>query len=160
LTGGLRLDNHEIYGSYWNPRLYAVYNLTDNLTLKGGIAKAFRAPSIREVSPGFGTLTQGGASIMYGNRDLKPETSVTEEIGIIYNNDRGFSASATLFNTDFKNKLTSYDIGTKDPVTGLNTFIYDNVGEANIRGVELATQIPVNDKWRVSANYTFTDSRR
>lgn len=58
---------------------------------------------------------------MYGNRDLKPETSVTEEIGIIYNNDRGFSASATLFNTDFKNKLTSYDIGTKDPVTGLNT---------------------------------------
>lgn len=160
LTGGLRLDNHEIYGSYWNPRLYAVYNLTDNLTLKGGIAKAFRAPSIREVSPGFGTLTQGGASIMYGNRDLKPETSVTEEIGIIYSNDSGFSASATLFNTDFKNKLTSYDIGTKDPVTGLNTFIYDNVGEANIRGVELATQIPVYDKWHVSANYTFTDSRR
>lgn len=54
---------------------------------------------------------------MYGNRDLKPETSVTEEIGIIYSNDSGFSASATLFNTDFKNKLTSYDIGTKDPVT-------------------------------------------
>lgn len=97
---------------------------------------------------------------MYGNRDLKPETSVTEEIGIIYSNDSGFSASATLFNTDFKNKLTSYDIGTKDPVTGLNTFIYDNVGEANIRGVELATQIPVYDKWHVSANYTFTDSRR
>lgn len=56
--------------------------------------------------------------------------------------------------------MTSYDIGTKDPVTGLNTFIYDNVGEANIRGVELATQIPVYDKWHVSANYTFTDSRR
>lgn len=74
---------------------------------------------------------------MYGNRDLKPETSVTEEIGIIYSNDSGFSASATLFNTDFKNKLTSYDIGTKDPVTGLNTFIYDNVGEANIRGWSL-----------------------
>lgn len=161
LTGGLRMDDHEFYGKHWNPRAYAVYKLTDEITIKGGVAKAFRAPTLRELSPSFGTSTQGGAAIMYGNRDLKPETSVTEELGIAYDHESGFSASATLFNTEFKNKLTSYQVaGQTDPLTGLNMFIYDNVGKANIRGVEMASRIPVADKWNLNLNYTFTDSER
>lgn len=160
LTGGVRLDNHQYYGNHWNPRIYAVYHLSDTVTLKGGIAKAFRAPSIREISPRFGTLTQGGASIIYGSRNLKPETSVTEELAIAYDGNSGLTASATIFNTDFKNKLTSYDTDTRDPVTGLNTFIFDNVGSANIRGLELDTSIPVAEQWKLLANYTYTDSKR
>lgn len=161
LTGGLRMDDHEFYGKHWNPRAYAVYKLTDEITIKGGVAKAFRAPSLRELSPNFGTSTQGGAAIMYGNRDLKPETSVTEELGIAYDHESGFSASATLFNTEFKNKLTSYQVaGETDPLTGLNMFIYDNVGKANIRGIEMATRIPLAQDWNLSMNYTFTDSER
>ena len=161
LTGGLRMDDHEFYGKHWNPRAYAVYKLTDEITIKGGVAKAFRAPSLRELSPNFGTSTQGGEAIMYGNRDLKPETSVTEELGIAYDHESGFSASATLFNTEFKNKLTSYQVaGETDPLTGLNMFIYDNVGKANIRGVEMATRIPVAQDWNLGMNYTFTDSER
>ncbi|MGJ7064599.1 TonB-dependent receptor [Morganella morganii] len=161
LTGGLRMDDHEFYGKHWNPRAYAVYKLTDEITIKGGVAKAFRAPTLRELSPSFGTSTQGGAAIMYGNRDLKPETSVTEELGIAYDHESGFSASATLFNTEFKNKLTSYQLaGQTDPLTGLNMFIYDNVGKANIRGVEMASRIPVAEKWNLNLNYTFTDSER
>lgn len=161
LTGGLRMDDHEFYGKHWNPRAYAVYKLTDEITIKGGVAKAFRAPTLRELSPNFGTSTQGGAAIMYGNSDLKPETSVTEELGIAYDHESGFSASATLFNTEFKNKLTSYQVaGQTDPLTGLNMFIYDNVGKANIRGVEMASRIPVAEKWNLNLNYTFTDSER
>ncbi|MCP5821666.1 TonB-dependent receptor, partial [Klebsiella pneumoniae] len=48
LTGGLRMDDHEFYGKHWNPRAYAVYKLTDEITIKGGVAKAFRAPTLRE----------------------------------------------------------------------------------------------------------------
>lgn len=160
ITGGLRLDNHEFYGTHWNPRVYTVYHLTDSVTVKGGIARAFRAPSLREMSPHFGTLTQGGRSIMYGNRDLKPETSVSEELSIIYDGEQGYTASATIFNTNFKNKLTSYDVNMKDPHTGLNTFVYDNVGKANIRGVELAGTAALSEDWKLTTNYTFTDSRR
>ncbi|MEY1424138.1 TonB-dependent receptor [Morganella morganii] len=161
LTGGLRMNDHEFYGKHWNPRAYAVYKLTDEITIKGGVAKAFRAPTLRELSPNFGTSTQGGNAVMYGNRDLKPETSVTEELGIAYDHESGFSVSATLFNTEFKNKLTSYQDGTeKDPITGLNKFVYDNVGKANIRGVEMASRIPVAEKWNLNLNYTFTDSER
>ncbi|EPL6454627.1 MULTISPECIES: TonB-dependent receptor domain-containing protein [Providencia] len=160
LTGGLRLDHHETYGNHWNPRGYAVYYLTDEITIKGGVSSAFRAPTLREVSKGYGTSTEGGNGIIYGNPDLKPEKSVSEEISIAYNHESGFDASLTLFNTDFKNKLTSYNTGNPDPLSNLNLYTYDNVGKANVKGVEVATGIPIAKDWKLSANYTYTDSER
>ncbi|HBO23423.1 MAG TPA: TonB-dependent receptor [Providencia sp.] len=160
LTGGLRLDHHETYGNHWNPRGYAVYYLTDEITIKGGVSQAFRAPTLREVSSGYGTSTEGGNGIIYGNPDLKPEKSLSEEISIAYNHESGFDASLTFFNTDFKNKLTSYYTGDADPITNLNLYTYDNVGKANIKGVEVATGIPLAQDWKLSLNYTYTDSER
>lgn len=160
LTGGLRLDHHEAYGNHWNPRGYAVYYLTDEITIKGGVSSAFRAPTLREVSKGYGTSTEGGNGIIYGNPDLKPEKSVSEEISIAYNHESGFDASLTLFNTDFKNKLTSYNTGNPDPLSNLNLYTYDNVGKANVKGVEVATGIPIAKDWKLSMNYTYTDSER
>lgn len=160
LTGGLRLDHHESYGNHWNPRGYAVYYLTDEITIKGGVSSAFRAPTLREVSKGYGTSTEGGNGIIYGNPNLKPEKSVSEEISIAYNHESGFDASLTFFNTDFKNKLTSYRTDGTDPLTGLKLYTYDNVGKANIKGIEVATGIPIAKDWKFSANYTYTDSER
>lgn len=160
LTAGVRLDDHEHYGHYWNPRGYLVYSLTDNITLRGGIAKAFRSPTLRQTSPSYGMSTQGGAAIMYGDPDLKPETSVTQEIGIAYDHESGFNAGVTLFNTDFKNKITNYSTGGKDPITGLNLFVYDNVGKANIKGVEFSSSMPLAETVKLSANYTYLHSKR
>ncbi|MBG5883601.1 TonB-dependent receptor [Providencia alcalifaciens] len=161
LTGGLRLDHHETYGNHWNPRGYAIYHLTDEITIKGGVSQAFRAPTLREISKGYGTSTEGGKGIIYGNPDLKPEKSLSEEIGIAYDHESGFNASLTLFNTDFKNKLTSYSLNKSDPAhSNLTLYTYDNVGEANIKGVEVATGIPIAQDWKLSLNYTYTDSER
>lgn len=160
LTGGLRLDHHEYYGNHLNPRGYAIYHLTDEITLKGGVSQAFRAPTLREISPTYGTSTGGGAGIIYGNRDLKPEKSLNEEIGIAYDHASGFSASLTLYNTDFKNKLTSYSLDETDSATGLELYKYANVGKANIKGVEVATNIPLATDWNLSMNYSYTDSKR
>lgn len=38
-----------------------------------GVSSAFRAPTLREVSANYGTSTERGAGIIYGNPDLKPE---------------------------------------------------------------------------------------
>lgn len=160
LTGGIRLDDHEYYGNHWNPRAYAVYHLTDEFTLKGGIAKAFKAPSLREISPEYGTSTEKGRAIMYGNRDLKPETSVSEEIGVGYDNGDGITANLTFFNTEFKDKLTNYDTGEIDPITGLKLYEYNNVGKANIKGIETSIAFPIAQAWRMSANYTYINSKR
>ena len=78
LTLGSRLDHHEKYGSHWSPRVYAVYHINDNFSLKGGVSKAFKAPSIREISESYVTSTEAGAGVIYGNKNLKPETSLNE----------------------------------------------------------------------------------
>lgn len=160
LTLGSRLDHHEKYGSHWSPRAYAVYHLNDNFSLKGGIGKAFKAPSIREVSESYALDTEKGAAVIYGNRNLKPETSVNEEIALVYTNDNGYNASVTLFNTDFKNKLVSHDTGAMDPITKKQLYEYANVGRANIKGVELTSHIPFNEHWSADLSYTYQHSKR
>lgn len=160
LTLGARLDHHEKYGSHWSPKAYLVYHLNDGWTLKGGVAKAFKAPSLREVSESYVTSTQRGAGVIYGNPNLKPETSLNEEVAFAYNHSSGFGTTLTLFNTDFKNKLTSYATGTIDPLSGANLYIYNNVGKAYIRGVELASHIPLHEKLALDLTYTYQHSKR
>ena len=160
LTLGSRFDQHEKYGTHWNPRAYAVYHLNDNFTLKGGVAKAFKAPSIREISESYVTSTEAGAGVIYGNKNLKPETSVNQEIALAYSNDNGYNASLTLFNTNFKNKLTSHYTGTADSATGAKLYEYANVGRANVKGVEIAAHIPFNEHWNTDFSYTYQHSKR
>lgn len=160
LTLGARLDHHQTYGSHWNPRTYLVYHLNRAFTLKGGVAKAFKAPGIRESSAGYVTSTQNGAGVIYGNPNLKPETSVNQEIGFSYAHLSGLNVALTLFNTDFKNKLTSYGLGVTDPITGANLYEYSNIGKANIKGIEFTAHLPFNPQWSLDLSYTYQHSKR
>lgn len=166
LTGGLRVDNSDLYDAHWSPRLYAVYKLTDLWTLRGGVASGFKAPTLRQTTKGY-CMTSGRVNTglrpgsLCGNPNLKPEESVTEEIGIRYDGSKGESFSFTVFNNDFKNKVTSYDTGKPDPLyKGYNIYIYDNIDKAVIRGVEMAGSWPINSEWKISGNYTYTHSSR
>ena len=159
LTLGSRFDHHQKFGSHWNPRAYLVYHLDDNFSLKGGVAKAFRAPSIREISEGYVTSTERGAGVIYGNPNLKPETSVNEELSLVYTRD-DWNATFTLFNTDFKNKLTSHNTGTIDPLTNVRLYQYSNVGRANIKGAEMSAHLAFNERWAMDLAYTYQHSKR
>ncbi len=159
LTLGSRFDHHEKFGTHWNPRIYGVYHINDQFSLKGGVAKAFRAPSIRELSESYITSTERGAGVIYGNPNLKPETSINEELSLIYNRD-DLNVSLTVFNTDFKNKLTSHDTGRTDSATRARLYEYSNVGKANIKGLEMSAHIPFNPHWNMDLSYTYQHSKR
>ena len=160
LTLGMRMDEHETHGRHWSPRAYLVYHMTPELTFKGGVSKAFKAPSIRQISSGYGMSTQQGNGVLYGDPDLKPETSVSTEIGATYKRANGFSASLTLFHTDFKNKITNYSTNTIDPATGLWLWELENIGKARVKGIETGITIPLHEKLKLSANYTYMHSKR
>ncbi|MCV5004839.1 TonB-dependent receptor, partial [Escherichia coli] len=38
LTAGLRMDKDENFGTHWTPRVYGVWHLADEWTLKGGVS--------------------------------------------------------------------------------------------------------------------------
>lgn len=98
--------------------------------------------------------------MIYGNPNLKPETSINEEISFVYNHISGFNSTLTLFNTDLKNKLTSYSTGTVDPLTNANLYVYDNVGKANIKGAEFTAHIPLLKRVNLDLTYTYQHSKR
>nr|WP_279007896.1 ligand-gated channel protein [Aeromonas jandaei] len=170
LTGGARMDRDQNYGSHWSPRLYGVWHLDDSWTLKGGVSTGYRSPDLRMSAANWGQVTGGGSldGMLVGNPELKPETSVSEEIGLLWNGHQGFNAGVTLFNTDFKNKISEVRRCTSksDPACTLNGHSYDfisdrvNVDKANMRGVESMMDWAINDKWSVSGSYTFTQSEQ
>ncbi|HHE4691054.1 TPA: ligand-gated channel protein [Proteus mirabilis] len=181
LTAGLRMDKDENFGTHWTPRVYGVWHLADEWTLKGGVSTGYRSPDLRQATATWGQGTGGGRydAVIYGNPDLKPEKSVTEEIGIIWDNRDNLTASLTIYNTDFKDKITEVrrcdsrsdkapgmlDCTLADGVGNSGDpydFVSDrtNVDKANMRGVEVTANWIISPEWNLAANYTFTDTEQ
>lgn len=164
LTTGIRLDHDGYYGSHISPRIYGVYSMTPEWSLRGGVSSGFKAPTLRQSTAGY-CMTTGGAAgavpgTLCGNPDLKPETSVTQEFGIRYDKG-GEYVSATVFNNLFRNMVSSYDTGQPDPASsGRNIYLYDNISRVKLYGLELAAGKQLTPDVRVSGNYTLTHSRR
>ena len=170
LTGGLRMDKDENYGTNWTSRGYGVWHLADQWTLKGGISAGYRAPDLRQSSASWGQVTGGGRldGIIVGNPDLKPEKSLSEEIALLWDNDDNLNAGITLFNTDFKNKITEVRRcnSSADPACTIGNHRYDfvsdrvNVDKATMRGVESSFGWEIVPDLNLTANYTWTDSEQ
>ncbi|WP_219861558.1 ligand-gated channel protein [Vreelandella piezotolerans] len=163
LTGGLRLDDDDNYGSHMSPRLYSVWNMTPEWTLKGGVSTGYRSPNLREITPNWGQVSRGGN--IYGNPDLEPETSLNKEIALLYGNDAGLNGSLTLFHNDFEDKITRIACPIDICRDGANDFGSDptyrvNVDDAVTQGVEASLSAPLSDTLALTASYTFTDSEQ
>lgn len=173
LTAGLRMDRDQNYGAHWSPRLYGVYHVNPQWTLKGGVSTGYKSPDIRSTVDGWGQITGGGGdpAIIVGNSALKPETSVSHELGVLWDGEEGVSTGLTLFSTDFKNKITEQRRCTDDSGNAAGQcmigataykFISDrvNVDEARLRGVEATLDWRLSDGLTLVSNYTFTHSEQ
>ncbi|MCK8779899.1 TonB-dependent receptor [Rhizobium sp. NTR19] len=175
LTTGLRLNHHEVYGDNLTPRIYGVWNATDDLTIKGGVSTGFRAPDIRQIAPGY-AMTTGGSGCSYGpagtcgviigDPDLKAETSTSYEIGAVWEQD-DLVLGATYFYTDFKDKISNALVlrpdGTperwsEDP--NYRLWYSYNIDDAVIQGVELTAKWYATPELTVRGSYTYTHSEQ
>jgi len=174
LTTGIRMDDHDTYGDHWSPRAYLVYNATDTVTVKGGWATAFKAPSLLQLSPDWVTGSCRGACEIVGNPDLKPETSESFEFGLYYSGEEGWlegvQASVTTFQNNVDDRISISRTANVNQAqdypnyVGLNAdgepiFRYYNVNKARIRGVETELKFPLAEDWKVTLNYTYNDGR-
>ncbi|WP_459614656.1 TonB-dependent receptor domain-containing protein [Bordetella sp. 2513F-2] len=163
LTGGLRMDDHERYGQHWSPRGYLVYHLNDSWSVKGGVARGFRAPELRQSSADYYQATGGAVGAprgtIAGNPDLEPETSTNIELGLHYADPQGMEAGITYFHNDFKNKIYSQCVSGCSGSSGA-TYEWGNIGRATLQGVETTLSIPLSETVELSGNYTYTSSKR
>ena len=163
ITGGLRLDDDENFGSHVSPRLYGVWGMAPRWTLKGGVSTGFRSPALRELTADWGQVSRGGN--IYGNPDLEPETSVNKELGLYFNAGRDLQANVTVFHNDFKDKITRVACPISICTDGPNQFGSDptyrvNVDEAVTQGVEAAVSTTLARTLDLTLSYTYTDSEQ
>ena len=157
LTVGARLDHHAQFGSHVSPRAYLVYHPAESWTLRGGISKGFRAPSLTENAASAATQSGGrgcgslrplgyvtGGCYMAGNPDLDPETSTNREIGVNFDNGT-VDTGLTYFHTDFKNKIEYEPLGF---FNGYWWTRMDNVERARTSGMEGNFNLNMGEHWR------------
>ena len=174
ITAGLRYNKDENYGSNWNPRVYSVWNIDDNFTLKGGYSTGFATPQLRQVVSDWGQVTGGYAynGVVLGNPALKPEKSDNFEIGLGYTNDYGIDASVTAFYTKYKDKIQSYFICDSRKIANTKCFYKnfskefdfiqgrENVDKAELKGLELSFKTPLFNDFMLSSNYSWNKSEQ
>lgn len=177
LTTGIRMDDHQTYGDHWSPRAYLVYNATDTVTVKGGWATAFKAPSLLQLNPDWTTNSCRGSCSIIGNPDLKPETSESFELGLYYRGEEGWlqdvEGSITTFQNNVDDMIDVLRTSSASEAPGYPNFVgwktvngkrvpifrYFNVNKARIKGVETEVKIPFGDEWKLTMNYTYNDGR-
>lgn len=156
LVLGNRFDRHETYGWHNSPRAYLVHHVTDALTIKGGGGRGFKAPTLKQLSPGYSAIGGGGMFAIYGNPDLEPEINTTYELSADYQ-AAGWSLNAGLFQNNLRGLIQTVCVASCG-VRGREVRNYDNVDEARIRGLELGggLDLPANLRWEL--NYTYLDA--
>lgn len=177
LTGGIRYDKHDVFGSQVSPRLYAVYNLSSAWTLKGGVSTGYKTPKTTDLYDGIVGFGGQGTMPFAGNPELQPETSINSEIALYWNSDNGdHNFNITYFNTRFEDKIARGDTvlsceatDNVRPCVNLGEYEqlgYDswaqsiNIDEVDLQGVEVAARYAISEAWSLRGNYTWTDSEQ
>ena len=167
LTPGLRLDHHDIVGDNWSPSLNLSQVLTDTVTVKAGIARAYKAPNLYQLNPNYllysngqGCYGQTTSCYLQGNADLEAETSVNKELGVEYRKD-GVVAGLTYFRNDYRNKIESgltpvgTAIGGSGTTANASIFQWENVPKALVEGLEGNLTLPLTAALNWTNNFTY-----
>jgi iron complex outermembrane receptor protein len=139
------LDDHSDYA--FNPKVSLVWTPLADTVVKGSVGHAFRAPTLYDLYRTYESST----GMVYSNPELDPETLWNYEIGFIqYFWERRLKLETTLFYSQIKDLMYRYSQG--------NDSYIDNVGQAEIRGIELGASISPWKWLTLWTNYTYNDS--
>lgn len=156
LTPGLRFDNHTQFGSNWSPSLNTSYQLTDAVTVKGGLARAFKAPNLYQSNTNYIYYTMGngcpvdspnlgGGCYVQGNDSLDAEKSWNFELGVAYE-QAGWNAGVTYFRNEYEDKIEAglNPTGLTEGTAGTGQILmWENAPKAVVAGREGTLNVPL-----------------
>ena len=131
LSAGLRVDNHDRFGTHWTFGANGAVDLAENLRLRASHGQGFKAPTLYQLY-GYG-----------GNLKLQPETSTAYEAGLEYGDRSTRHLAVTLFRRDSRNLIDYiYPAG------------YFNTGRTRAEGLEVEGGWALTAKLRARAAYS------
>jgi vitamin B12 transporter len=139
---GARINMHNVYGSNISYSLNPSYLIDNKAKIFINLYSAFKTPTLYQLFDD-----------QYGNVELQPELGTIAEAGVELLRVNGFTARATGFYRNTKNKIEFIII---NPATYQSQ--YSNISTQQNYGAELEAAYQMN-KWNITANYTFTDGK-
>ncbi|MCK6439541.1 MAG: TonB-dependent receptor [Planctomycetes bacterium] len=136
-TVGLRMDDHDRFGSHVTWRAAATYEFETKTRLRASVGTGFKAPSLFQLYSSF------------GNEDLDAEENLAWDIGIEQEFAwRELVLGLTYFDNDYS-ELITFDNAT---------LAFGNINGATTQGVEFSASAVLMEGLRASLNYTFLDT--
>ena len=153
ITGGVRNDDHDDFGSHTTFGANAALALRTGTTVRASYGEGFKAPTLYQLFS------------EYGNGLLAPETARNFDIGV----EQAFLGNrarvgVTYFNRRTRNQIDFRDcspteLTTPGSICANRPFgVYDNVARAKADGVEFTLALRPVDALTLSANYSYIDT--
>jgi ferric enterobactin receptor len=165
LTPGMRFDHHSESGTNWSPALNLTHGLTNQVSLKAGVARAYKAPNLYQSNPNYLLFSSGNGCVtasngttgcyLIGNDDLEAETSINKELGVEYR-EGDLVAGITWFHNDYRNKIQPGTTAVAVTTTG-NRSVYQwtNISKAVVEGLEGNLRVPLARQLDWISNFTY-----
>lgn len=150
IVTGVRADYHEKYKWHVTPKISALWRTFDILTFRAGYAQGFRSPSLKEL---YMSYDMGGMGwfMIYGNPDLKPETSNQYSLSAEFNKG-GLNMSVAFAHNRFKNKIAYLALGDES-----SDMQYVNAENAKTTSVETILRYNFGFGLMVTGSYAYTN---
>ncbi len=103
------------------------------------LSRGFRTPTASEMFFNREVQGRGASQTFLANTNLKPETSLGNEISLVGNGSLG-SLSVTAYHTHYRNLIDLATIGN-------NVYQSQNVNRAKIKGVDINGTLDLNTAW-------------
>lgn len=150
---GLRADFHNIYGTFFTPRLHFKYNLTENTIFRTSAGKGFRTPNV----------IAENTYILASSREIRilddPEMEEAWNYGLNltqYFDIRGKQLALNLdyYRTDFINQvIIDRDFSARE------VHIYNLDGESFSNSYQIEVQYELFERFDVTAAFRYNDVR-
>jgi outer membrane receptor protein involved in Fe transport len=130
-----------------NPRVGAVYHLSDSVSVWSSLSWGFRAPTLNELYRQFAV----GTTTTIANDQLGPERLTAGEGGVTYS-----KSNLTWRSAWFVNKFTNPISNVTTNVVGTTiTRQRQNLGKTRIWGLQSEVEYRLQNYWRVSTAYLY-----
>ncbi len=137
---GGRWNHHSIYGNNFTYSFNPFFLINHLYKIYANISSGYNAPSLYQLYS------------QYGNRNLKPENTISYETGLQYCSDN-VKARVTGFIREQSNVILFYT----DPLTYDSYYI--NGDKQHDYGIETEASINFSSKFSVAFNYTYVDGQ-
>lgn len=153
IVPGARVDFHNLYGTFFTPRLHIKYNIDENTTLRTSAGKGYR--SVNLFAENLNYLASSRYFVVIDNPSYEEAwnygLNLTRYISI---NDRELRVTAEYYRTDFlKQTVVDIDAAVRE------VRFYDLNGKSYSNNFQLEMAYQFIDRLDVSAAIRFTDVR-